>query len=170
MTVGGALWGQAIEPKPAFTGQAHAPVAPKSAPFETTIITEQLNSPWSLAFLPDGSFLITESAGRLRIVKPDGTASAPIEGVPGVKSVGAEGFHEIVLDPDFASNRMIYFTYLAPPPGQAPGNYPLEHAGRGTGKSGRGHGCYLWVPAQKEIGVYGIFSKNGSILIFSSDE
>jgi aldose sugar dehydrogenase len=121
-----ALSGQAIEPKPAFPEQTHAPAPPKSAAFETQIVTERLNSPWSLAFLPDGSFLVTESAGRLRIVKADGSVSAPIEGVPGVKSIGAEGFHEVVLDPDFATNRMIYFTYFAPPPGQAPGNYPLE--------------------------------------------
>lgn len=126
VTLSTSLWGQALEPKPAFPGQTHAPAAPKSAPFETQIITEQLNSPWSLAFLPDGSFLVTESAGWLRVVKADGTVSAPIEGVPGVKSIGAEGFHEVVLDPDFARNRMIYFTYFAPPPGQAPGNYPLE--------------------------------------------
>lgn len=124
--LGTSLWGQAIEPKPAFAGQTKATAARKSAPFETQIVTERLNSPWSLAFLPDGSFLVTESAGALRVVKKDGTVSAPIEGVPGVKSIGAEGFHEVVLDPDFASNRMIYFTYFAPPPGQAPGNYPLE--------------------------------------------
>jgi glucose/arabinose dehydrogenase len=120
------LWAESPEPKPAFAGQTDAPAAPKSAPFQTQIVTERLNSPWSLAFLPDGSFLVAESAGALRVVKKDGSVSAPVEGVPGVKSIGAEGFHEVVLDPDFARNRMIYFTYFAPPPGQAPGNYPLE--------------------------------------------
>lgn len=126
MTMGGLLVGQVKEPKPAFAGQTHAPAPPKSAPFDTQIVAERLNSPWSLAFLPDGNFLVAESAGRLRVVTKDGSVSAPIEGVPGVKSIGAEGFHEVVLDPDFARNRMIYFTYFAPPPGQAPGNYPLE--------------------------------------------
>jgi glucose/arabinose dehydrogenase len=125
-TIGLTLWGQGIEPKPAFAGQTHAPVAPKSPPFDVQIVTEQLRSPWSMAFLPDRSVLVTESAGALRIVKADGSVSLPIEGVPGVKSIGAEGFHEVVLDPDFARNRTIYFTYFAPPPGQAPGNYPLE--------------------------------------------
>jgi len=122
-----ALWGQPIEPKPAFAGQTHAPAAPKSAPFETQIVTDHLDSPWSIAFLPDGSFLVTESGGALRIVKANGFVSAPIEGTPGVKSVGAQGLHEVVLDPDFARNRTIYVTYFAPPRGEAPGYWPLEN-------------------------------------------
>lgn len=124
VALGTALFAQ--EPKPAFPEQTKAPAAPRSAPFEAQVVTDGLRSPWSMAFLPDGSVLITESAGALRIVKKDGSVSAPIEGVPGVKSIGAEGFHEVVLDPEFAQNRTIYFTYFAPPPGQAPGNYPLE--------------------------------------------
>ena len=116
------LCAQPVEPKPAFAGQTDAPAASRSTPYEARVITDKLNSPWSLAFLPDGSFLVTESAGRLRIVKPDGSVSEPVQNVPGVKSVGAEGFHEVVLDPDFRANRTIYFTYFAPVGGQAPGS------------------------------------------------
>jgi len=118
---------QSPEPKPAFPGQTDAPAPPPSAPFQTQIVTERLNAPWSLAFLPDGSFLVTENGGSLRVVKADGTVSTPIEGMPGVRSVGAEGLHEVVLDPDFARNRMIYFTYLAPPVGEPAGPWPLEN-------------------------------------------
>ena len=118
---------QSPEPKPAFPGQTDAPAPPPSAPFQTQIVTERLNAPWSLAFLPDGSFLVTENGGSMRVVKADGTVSAPIEGMPGVRSVGAEGLHEVVLDPDFARNRMIYFTYLAPPVGEPAGPWPLEN-------------------------------------------
>jgi aldose sugar dehydrogenase len=123
----GLLVGQSVEPKPAFPGQTDAPAPPPSAPFQTQIVTERLNAPWSLAFLPDGSFLVTENGGSLRVVKADGSVSAPIEGMPGVRSVGAEGLHEVVLDPDFARNRMIYFTYLAPPVGEPAGPWPLEN-------------------------------------------
>ena len=115
------------EPKPAFAGQTDAPAAPASAPFQTQIVTERLNAPWSLAFLPDGSFLVTENGGSMRVVKADGTVSAPIDGMPGVRTVGAEGLHEVVLDPEFARNRMIYFTYLAPPVGEPAGAWPLEN-------------------------------------------
>lgn len=117
---------QSPEPTPAFPGQTDAPAPPKSPDFNVQILTEKLNSPWSLAFLPGGNFLVAESSGKLRVVKPNGDVSAPIQGVPGVKQVGAEGFHDVVLDPDFARNRTIYFTYFAPVLGQAPGSYPLE--------------------------------------------
>src|SRR5437899_1220017 len=100
----GLLAAQSPEPKPAFSGQTDAPAPPPSAPFQTQIVTERLNAPWSLAFLPDGSFLVTENGGSMRVVKADGSVSAPVEGMPGVRSVGAEGLHEVVLDPDFARN------------------------------------------------------------------
>lgn len=123
----GTLVAQSPEPKPAFPGQTDAPAPPTSAPFQTQIVTDRLNAPWSLAFLPDKSFLVTENGGSMRVVKADGSVSAPIEGMPGVRSVGAEGLHEVVLDPDFARNRMIYFTYLAPPVGEPAGPWPLEN-------------------------------------------
>ena len=46
--------------------------------------------------------------------------------VPGVKSVAAQGLHDVVLDPDFAKNRTLYFTYFAPPKGEAPAAWPIE--------------------------------------------
>src|SRR5215467_9177704 len=127
VTALGPLVGQSPDPKPAFPGQTKAPAAPPSAPFQTQIVTERLDAPWSLAFLPDGTFLVTENGGTMQVVKADGSVSAPIEGVPGVRSVGAEGLHEVVLDPDFARNRMIYFTYLAPPVGEPAGSWALEN-------------------------------------------
>jgi len=114
-------------PKPAFAGQTKAP-APKKAspPLAVETITTRLTSPWSLAFLPNGNFLVTESIGSMRIVRPDGVVFAPIAGVPGVKVVAAQGLHDVVLDPDFARNRTLYFTYFAPPRGETPGIWPTE--------------------------------------------
>src|SRR6187455_1628084 len=80
------LSAQSPEPKPAFAGQTDAPAPPPSAPFQVQIVTERLNAPWSLAFLPDGSFLVTENGGSLRVVKTDGSVSVPIEGMPGVRT------------------------------------------------------------------------------------
>ena len=123
----GTLAAQSPDPKPAFAGQTHAPAPPPSAPFQTQIVTDRLNAPWSIAFLPDGTFLVTENGGTMRVVKTDGSVSAPIDGMPGVRSVGAEGLHEVVLDPDFARSRMIYFTYLSPPVGEPAGPWALEN-------------------------------------------
>src|SRR5262245_26105991 len=63
----GTFAAQTPQPKPAFPGQTKAPAPPVSAPFQTQIITERLSSPWSLAFLPDGTFLVTENGGTIRV-------------------------------------------------------------------------------------------------------
>ena len=118
---------QAPKPKPAFPGQTEAPAPSKASPKLTVeTITTRLNGPWSLAFLPDGNFLVTEGAGTMRTVRPDGVVSAPIAGVPGVKVVAAQGLHDVVLDAAFARNRLLYFTYFAPPPGEEPALWPNE--------------------------------------------
>jgi len=91
------------KPKPAFAGQTDAPKPSKpSAAPKIESITNRLNGPWSEALLPNGNFLVTESTGLMRIVRPDGVVSQPLAGVPDVKVVAAQGLHDIVLDPDFA--------------------------------------------------------------------
>jgi glucose/arabinose dehydrogenase len=116
------------EPKPAFAGQTDAPSPAKpSPPFETQVVASGLTGAWAMAFLPNGSFLVTHNAGTMRVVGRDGTVSAPLEGVPDVKSVAAQGLHDVVLDPQFSTNRLIYFTYFAPPKGEKPATWPIEH-------------------------------------------
>src|SRR5580658_483682 len=117
----------ARKPKPAFPGQTDAPAPSKpSSPVNVEIITARLTSPWSMALLPDGNFLVTESIGSMRIVRPDGVVSAPLTGVPGVKVVAAQGLHDVLLDPGFAQNRLLYFCYFAPPRGEEPAMWPTE--------------------------------------------
>ena len=125
-----ALRAQSPKPKPAFPGQTEAPAPPtgeKSPPLDVKVVADGLTGAWAIAFLPDGRFLITQNAGQMRIVSADGKVSAPIAGVPGVETVAAQGLHDVVLDPQFATNRLIYFTYFAPPKGREPRNWPIEH-------------------------------------------
>jgi len=70
-----------------------------------------LSYPWGLAFLPDGSMLVTEKPGRLRHVTAGGTLSAPIAGVPAVSYAGQGGLLDVAIDPDFESNRRVYLSY-----------------------------------------------------------
>jgi glucose/arabinose dehydrogenase len=115
------------KPPPAFPGQTEAPPPAKLSPkLNIETITARLNGAWSLAFLPDGNLLVTEGNGTMRTVRRDGMVSAPIAGVPGVKVVAAQGLHDVVLDPDFARNRLLYFTYFAPPRGEEPALWPNE--------------------------------------------
>ena len=114
-------------PKPAFPGQTNAPPpAKKSPPLQVDTVITRFMAPWSLAFLPDGHMLVTERYGFMRVAQMNGFYSAPIAGVPDTKIVAAESLHDVALDPDFAHNRLIYFTYFAPPPGEPPGAYPID--------------------------------------------
>jgi glucose/arabinose dehydrogenase len=119
---------QVPEPTPAFSGQTDAPAPAKPSPaLNVQTIATGLTGAWSLAFLPDGKFLVTQSTGLMRIVRPDGVVSAPIAGLPPIKVVAAQGLHEVLLDPDFARNRTIYLSYFAPPRGEAPAVWPVTH-------------------------------------------
>jgi aldose sugar dehydrogenase len=118
---------QSREPKPAFAGQTKAPAPPRPSPaLNVQTIAGGLTGAWAIAFLPDGNFLITQNSGAMRIVRPDGVVSGPLAGVPDVKSVAAQGLHDVVLDPEFARNRTLYITYFAPPKGEAPATWPIE--------------------------------------------
>lgn len=78
-----------------------------------SIITDQLDHPWSLAFLPDGNFLVTEKTCQLRIVSPQGNVSTPITGLPIISVVGQGGLLDVALHPEFEKNHWIYLSYVA---------------------------------------------------------
>jgi glucose/arabinose dehydrogenase len=101
------------------------------------VLASGLENPWSLAFLPDASILITERNGRLRHFK-DGVLSGPVPGLPDVVADNfISGLHDVKLHPDFAENRLIYWVYnKADAPVAAPASQDGD--GRGRGRGGRG--------------------------------
>jgi aldose sugar dehydrogenase len=74
-------------------------------------VASGLEHPWGMAFLPDGELLITERPGRLRVLLPDGGLSQPISGVPAVADAGQGGLLDVTIDPDYANNRLVYFSF-----------------------------------------------------------
>lgn len=85
--------------------------------FRVVTLTRGLQNPWSIAFLPDGRMLVTERAGRLRIVGRDFRLDPkPVEGLPEVVATGQGGLFDVVLHPQYADNGWIYFSYNAPGP------------------------------------------------------
>jgi glucose/arabinose dehydrogenase len=85
----------------------------EQATFRVVPVTTGLEHPWGMAFLPDGSILITERSGRLRIVRGGALDPEPIAGVPPVYASGQGGLLDVALDPEFTANRVIWLSYAA---------------------------------------------------------
>ena len=74
-------------------------------------VADGLDSPWGMEFLPDGSIIVTEKGGAIRLVSGSGEVGEPIAGLPEIDAGGQGGLLDVALDPDFASNRLVYITY-----------------------------------------------------------
>jgi glucose/arabinose dehydrogenase len=97
--------------QPAFPNQTRAPRAGDRVAVQTSVVARGLENPWALEFLPDGRMLVTEKSGRMRIVARDGGLSEPVAGVPSVDSGGQGGLLDVAIDPEFAANRTVFFSY-----------------------------------------------------------
>ena len=125
--VGQGAMGQGVDPRPAngadqtpaFAGQTDAPERRLNVSFEVVTVVDGVDTGWSFAFLPNGQMLVTERGGRLLVVEPDGSKSTPVSGLPAVDARGQGGLLDVVLDPDFATNNMIYWSYAEPQEGGA---------------------------------------------------
>lgn len=99
---------------------AHAQEFSSSAgALKVVTVARGLDHPWGMEFLPDGRMLVTERPGQLRIVAKDGTLSKPLQGVPKVYARGQGGLLDVALDPAFAQNHLIYFSFAEETDGKA---------------------------------------------------
>lgn len=79
---------------------------------KVTVVAKGLTYPWGLAFLPDGTALITERLGTLRMIKNGVLADTPISGVPKVfTGTALAGLMDVAIHPQFSQNRWVYLTY-----------------------------------------------------------
>ncbi|PYQ94863.1 MAG: hypothetical protein DMF96_24435 [Acidobacteria bacterium] len=101
------------------------PLHPGATPGLPVLVTEQarvrvvtltdgLNQPWALAFLPGGDMLITERGGRMRLMYDGRLASGSIGGLPAVDTRTQDGLMDLALHPRFVQNQLLYFTYSKP--------------------------------------------------------
>ncbi len=84
-----------------------------------SVVTEGLDHPWGLDFLPDDTVIVTERSGAMRLVGADGAISDPIEGVPEVSASGQGGLLDVAAARDFARSNRIFFTFSEPGSGGA---------------------------------------------------
>jgi glucose/arabinose dehydrogenase len=90
-----------------------APPQTPTAAFDTDVVASGLAHPWGLAFLPDGGAIVTERAGRIRMVR-DGEVSEPLPGVPPVMASGQGGLLDIALSPEFEADGLVFFSFSQP--------------------------------------------------------
>jgi aldose sugar dehydrogenase len=130
----GTLWRQGLAPVMVaiVTGAgcgsrtdaaSQGPIASEQATFDLVTVVSGLEHPWGMAFMPGGDVLVTERPGRLRIIRDGMLDPAPIGGVPPVYARGQGGLLDVALDPNFASNRVIYLSYAA----TGEGGLSLDH-------------------------------------------
>ena len=82
--------------------------------FRVVTVVEDIQHPWSIAFLPGGDMLFTQRTGELRIVRDGKLLPDPVEGVPETRVINQGGLQEIALHPDFENNRIVYVSYSKP--------------------------------------------------------
>jgi glucose/arabinose dehydrogenase len=90
---------------------AGLPAAQAQEAIRPVTVANGLQNPWGRAFLPDGSMLVTERPGRMRVVARDGTLGPPLSGLPAVDVGGQGGLLDVALDPKFSENRLVYWSY-----------------------------------------------------------
>ena len=88
---------------------------------KVSVVARGIQNPWGMAFLPSGSILVAQKPGGFRLIRQGQLTPTDVEGSPEVIVASGGGLMDVVLHPDFASNRLVYFTYVknAPPPAGA---------------------------------------------------
>lgn len=117
-------------PSPFFAEQTQAPAPKQRFTVRVGVLLKGLQQPRSLVPLPDGNLLVTEGVGHVRVIRPDGSVSDPLPGMPPIRSVNGRSMNDFIADVNFAENRVVYFTYQAPPPGEDGGPVSAEAAAR----------------------------------------
>jgi aldose sugar dehydrogenase len=158
---------------PAFAGQTRAPETRSDVTIATEDIASGLNHPWAIAFLPDGRLLVTERAGRLRVITRNGNVSAPVQGLPAVFAQGQGGLLDVVLGPSFATDRLIYWSYAEARDGR--GNGTSVARGRLSDDLSRVDGVqviFRQMPSWESRGHFGsrlVFDREGRLYITLGD-
>ncbi|HEX7080420.1 MAG TPA: PQQ-dependent sugar dehydrogenase [Gammaproteobacteria bacterium] len=116
LTIGASASAVAQRPQPTPLGEGPWDLETEAGTVHVSVLTRDLESPWSLALLPNGDMLLTERPGRLRVIRDGKLDPTPIEGLPALINVSIGGLMGLALHPDFEDNRLIYFAYTKPHP------------------------------------------------------
>jgi glucose/arabinose dehydrogenase len=178
--VGGAA--QQREGGPPRIGIPPVPLPDNPGVFDTAeqhkirvvVVSKGLSHPWSLAFLPDGTMLVTERVGRLRVIRNGVLDPQPVSGVPPVHTRVLAGLMDIALHPKFGENKLIYLSYSKP---ADKGSTLAVARGRWTGSAlADVKDIFIaepWIagtgPAEASYGSRLAFGRDGTLYVTSGD-
>jgi len=138
--------------------------------YRVTTLVEGLEHPWGLAFLPGGEMLVTERAGRLRVVRDGVLDPTPVAGVPAVWASGQGGLLDVALHPDYATNRLVYLSFSKPGP-----NGATTAVARGRFEGNRLADVQeifvadAWTTRGQHFGSRMVFDRNGYLFVTVGD-
>jgi len=171
LTLLGSFFALAIFGTPPAAAQGQV-IQSEAHNFRVVTVAEGLDGPWSIAFLPGGDLLVTERSGALRIVRNGTLVPQPVEGVPEVRFGGQGGLLDVVLHPEFESNRLVYLTYSKP---SADGSEGTTAIVRGRLENDRLNGveeifeASAWSPGQGHYGSRLAFDHDGYLFVSIGD-
>jgi glucose/arabinose dehydrogenase len=158
--------------KPAFAGQTRIGSIKTTTAIQSSVISSDLQRPWGITTLPDGRLLITQKEGTMRIATTAGQLSAPITGIPPVNSGGQGGLLDVATDPNFGSNRMLYWSFSMSVDG---GNLTAVAKGRLSADEKKIENAtviYKAIPAYNNTMHYGsriVFDKTGHMFVSTGE-
>ncbi len=156
---------------PAFAGQTRISSVKTKTPYTATVISNELKSPWGMRVLPDGRLLISSKPGIMQILTTNGKIAKTITGFPTVQYEGQGGLLDVNIDPNFTTNRMVYWTFAQPGDGAtlavAKGKLSADETRLENVK-------VIWeaYPRYKGAGQFGsrlLFDMQGNIFVTSGD-
>ena len=157
---------------PSFSGQTRIGSVQTTTAIQATVITSALSAPWGITSLPDGRLLVTQKGGQLRIVTQAGAVGSPITGLPSVNSSGQGGLLGLCIDPQFATNRMVYWVFSEQGAG---GTLTAVAKGRLSNSETSIENpivIYRAIPAANSTAHYGgriLFDSNGNLFVSTGE-
>ena len=154
---------------------AQRSLAPANAPFDAVEVAK-FDQPWAMTFLPDGRLLVTEMSGTLRLFDPATKRTGVVTGTPKSVKVSQGGLGDVVLHPQFASNGLVYLSFVEPGEGSLHGGAVAR--GRlvldadGGGRIEQLQTIWRQVPKQTSGGHFGYriaFDRDGMLWISSGE-
>ena len=159
--------------RPAFPGQTDAPERKLNVNFDVVTVADNINTGWSVAFLPNGKMLVTQRGGQLLVLGADGSR-VEVTGLPPVDARGQGGLLDVALDPDFATNSTLYWSFAEPQEGGT-NNTAVARGRLVEGASPRVEDVrviYHQVPAMASRAHFGsrlVFARDKTLLVTQGD-